>query len=97
VLLRCHRGNESERGNASREDSNWPKPSRRDENLSNLHSTRDWVIYPCFAEMLGHCGSSFLQKWMPGSGMRTFLEADHYEASLRRTQIEILIVLNSKF
>jgi AraC-like DNA-binding protein len=34
---------------------------------------------------------------MPGSGTRTFLEPDHYEASLRRTQIEILIALSSKF
>jgi AraC-like DNA-binding protein len=34
---------------------------------------------------------------MPGSGTRTFLEPDHYEASLRRTQVEILIALNSKF
>jgi AraC-like DNA-binding protein len=34
---------------------------------------------------------------MPGSGTRTFLEPDHYEASLRQTQIEILIALNSKF
>ena len=34
---------------------------------------------------------------MPGSGTRTFLEPDHYEASLRRTQIEILITLNSNF
>ena len=34
---------------------------------------------------------------MPGSGTRTFLEPDHYEASLRGTQIEILIALNSKF
>ena len=34
---------------------------------------------------------------MPGSGTRTFLESDHYEASLRQTQIEILITLNSKF
>ena len=28
---------------------------------------------------------------MPGSGTRTFLEADHYEASLRQAQIEIVI------
>jgi len=34
---------------------------------------------------------------MPGSGTRTFLEPDHYEASLRQTQIEILITPNSKF
>jgi AraC-like DNA-binding protein len=34
---------------------------------------------------------------MPGSGTRTFLEPDHYEASLRQTQIEILIALSSKF
>ena len=33
---------------------------------------------------------------MPGGGTRTFLEPDHYEASLRQTQIEILITLNSK-
>jgi len=30
---------------------------------------------------------------MPGSGTRTFLELDHYEASLRQAQIEILIAL----
>ena len=34
---------------------------------------------------------------MPGSSTRTFLEPDHYEASLRQAQIEILIVLSSKF
>jgi AraC-like DNA-binding protein len=34
---------------------------------------------------------------MPGSGTRTFLEADHYEASLRRAQIEISIALSPKF
>jgi AraC-like DNA-binding protein len=34
---------------------------------------------------------------MPGSGTRTFLEPDHYEASLRRTQIEIVIAPSSKF
>jgi len=34
---------------------------------------------------------------MPGSGTRTLLEPDHYEASLRQTRIEILIALTSKF
>ena len=34
---------------------------------------------------------------MPGSGTRTFLEPDHYEASLRQAQIEILIASSSKF
>ena len=34
---------------------------------------------------------------MPGSGTRTFLEADHYEASLRQAQIKILIAPISKF
>ena len=34
---------------------------------------------------------------MPGSGTRTFLEPDLYEASLRQAQIEILIALSSKF
>jgi AraC-like DNA-binding protein len=34
---------------------------------------------------------------MPGSGTRTFLEPDHYEASLRQAQIEIIIALSSKF
>ena len=34
---------------------------------------------------------------MPGSGTRTFLEPDHYEASLRQTQIEILIALAPQF
>ena len=34
---------------------------------------------------------------MPGSGTRTFLEPDHYEASLRQAQIEILVTLSSKF
>ena len=28
---------------------------------------------------------------MPGSGTRTFLEPDHYEASLRQAQIEFVI------
>jgi AraC-like DNA-binding protein len=34
---------------------------------------------------------------MPGSGTRTFLEPDHYEASLRQAQIEILIALSPEF
>jgi AraC-like DNA-binding protein len=34
---------------------------------------------------------------MPGSGTRTFLEPDHYEASLRQAQIEILIALSPPF
>ncbi len=34
---------------------------------------------------------------MPGSSTRTFLEPDHYEASLRQAQIEILIAQDSKF
>ena len=34
---------------------------------------------------------------MPGSGTRTFLELDHYEASLRQAQIKILIAPTSKF
>jgi AraC-like DNA-binding protein len=34
---------------------------------------------------------------MPGSGTRTFLEPDHYEASLRQAQIEIVIALSAKF
>ena len=34
---------------------------------------------------------------MPGSGTRTFLEPDHYSASLRQAQIEIVIALSSKF
>ena len=34
---------------------------------------------------------------MPGSGTRTFLEPDHYEASLRQAQIEIVIALSPKF
>lgn len=34
---------------------------------------------------------------MPGSGTRAFLEVDHYEASLRQAQIEILIAPSSKF
>jgi AraC-like DNA-binding protein len=34
---------------------------------------------------------------MPGSGTRTFLEPDHYEAGLRQAQIEIVIALNPKF
>src|SRR6201987_4625829 len=34
---------------------------------------------------------------MPGSGTRTFLVPDHYEASLRQAQIEILIALSPKF
>ena len=34
---------------------------------------------------------------MPGSGTRTFLEPDHYEASPRQAQIEILIALSPKF
>ncbi len=34
---------------------------------------------------------------MPGSGTRTFLEPDHYEASLRHAQIEIVIALSPKF
>jgi hypothetical protein len=34
---------------------------------------------------------------MPGSGTRTFLEPDHYEAGLRQAQIEILIALSPKF
>ena len=34
---------------------------------------------------------------MPGSGTRTFLEPDHYEASLRQAQIEILVALSPQF
>jgi AraC-like DNA-binding protein len=34
---------------------------------------------------------------MPGSGTRTFLEPDHYEASLRQAQIEIVLALSPKF
>jgi AraC-like DNA-binding protein len=34
---------------------------------------------------------------MPGSGTRTFLEPDHYEASLRQAQIEILMALPPQF
>src|SRR5271165_836723 len=34
---------------------------------------------------------------MPGSGTRTFLEPDHYAASLRQAQIEILIAVSPKF
>jgi AraC-like DNA-binding protein len=34
---------------------------------------------------------------MPGSGTRTFLEPDHYAASLRQAQIEIVIALSPKF
>src|SRR5437868_3039859 len=34
---------------------------------------------------------------MPGSGTRTFLDPDHYEASLRRAQIETVITPHGKF
>jgi AraC-like DNA-binding protein len=34
---------------------------------------------------------------MPGSGTRTFLEPDHYEAGLRQAQINILIAPSPKF
>jgi hypothetical protein len=34
---------------------------------------------------------------MPGSGTSTFLEPDHYEASLRQAQIDIVIALSPKF
>ena len=34
---------------------------------------------------------------MPGGGTRTFLEPDHYEASLRQAQIEAVIVPRDKF
>jgi hypothetical protein len=34
---------------------------------------------------------------MPGSGTRRFLEPDHYEASLRQAQIEILIAPSPQF
>ena len=34
---------------------------------------------------------------MPGSGTHTFLDPDHYEESLRRAQIEILITPHGKF
>src|SRR6516225_8125659 len=34
---------------------------------------------------------------MPGGGTRTFLEPDHYEASLRQAQIEAMIVPRGKF
>ena len=34
---------------------------------------------------------------MPGGGTRTFLEPDHYEASLRQAQIESVIVPRGKF
>ena len=34
---------------------------------------------------------------MPGSGTRTFLESDHYEASLRQAQIDIALISRGKF
>src|SRR5438552_2923734 len=34
---------------------------------------------------------------MPGSGTRTFVEPDHYEASLRQAQIEIVITSRGRF
>ena len=34
---------------------------------------------------------------MPGGGTQTFLEPDHYEASLRQAQIEAIIVPRGKF
>jgi AraC-like DNA-binding protein len=34
---------------------------------------------------------------MPGSGTRTFLEPDHYEASLRQAHIDVVIALVPKF
>src|SRR4051794_11730391 len=34
---------------------------------------------------------------MPGSGTRTFLEADRYEASLRQAQIEIVMASSARF
>jgi len=34
---------------------------------------------------------------MPGSGTRTFLEPDHYEASLRQAQIEFVITCGAGF
>lgn len=34
---------------------------------------------------------------MPGSGTHTFLEPDHYEASLRRAQIELIITCGAGF
>jgi AraC-like DNA-binding protein len=34
---------------------------------------------------------------MPGSGMRTFLDPDRYEASLRHAQIELLVTPHGKF
>jgi hypothetical protein len=34
---------------------------------------------------------------MPGGGTRTFVEPDHYEASLRRAQIEAVVVPKAKF
>lgn len=34
---------------------------------------------------------------MPGGGTRTFLEPDHYEASLREAQIEAVIISQGKF
>jgi AraC-like DNA-binding protein len=39
----------------------------------------------------------FYREMNAGSGTHTFLEPDHYEASLRQAQIEILIALSSKF
>ena len=34
---------------------------------------------------------------MPGSGTRTFLEPDYFEANLHQAQIEILVALSSQF
>jgi hypothetical protein len=34
---------------------------------------------------------------MPGSGTRTFLDPDHYEASLRQAQIELVVVSDGEF
>jgi AraC-like DNA-binding protein len=37
------------------------------------------------------------RKKMPGGGTRTFVDAAHYEAALRQTQIEAVIVFRGKF
>src|SRR5271165_3220520 len=34
---------------------------------------------------------------MPGSGTRSFLDPDHYEASLRQAQIELVIACGADF
>src|SRR6266481_4895195 len=74
------------------------KSPGRPGNLLNLHSrpcsgrsTLGWDFRSALWSF-GYAGKS-----MPGSGTRTFLDPDRYEASLRQAQIELVVTSPGAF